>query len=196
VGSYGFDLEEHREEMLPVEDESTLAQALAQTQELLQSAASGSDDELTDAASGHDSRVVAAVRAFLQKLIDHEAVCAVAIGDRSFGFPMWAPSAAAWRDSGRTICTSRRRRSRGNSKACCRSDGRSSSGSKRPVRSLPEDRPGVVEPAAINQHLYQRTNITVMETRVGQGHPRYVLTSRPCGRPARDEAAAAPGNLS
>ena len=180
VGSFGFDLEEHREELLPLEEESTLAQALAQTQELLQSAASGSDDELTDAASGHDSRVVAAVRAFLQKLIDHEAVCAVAIGDKSFGFP----------DVG-AVRRSLARLGQDNlheSPATLAGKFEGVLPKRRTFEFKLEETgeviagkigPGVVEPAAINQHLYQQTNITVMETRVGQGRPRYVLTSPP-----------------
>jgi hypothetical protein len=180
VGSFGFELEEHREDMLPLEEDSALAQALVQTQELLQSAAFGSDDELTDAASGHDLRVVAAVCSFLEKLIENDAVCAVSVGEKAFGFS----------DVG-SVRRSLVRLGQDNLHEVPTILGGRFEG------ALPKRRTfefklattgeiiagkigkGVSDPAAINQHLYQSTSISVMETRVGQGRPRYVLTSLP-----------------
>ena len=86
LGSFGFELEEHREQELPLEEDSPVAQALKQAQALMKGAAAGSDDELTDAASGQDTRAIAAMREFLKKLIDNEAVCAVSVGDQAFSF--------------------------------------------------------------------------------------------------------------
>ncbi len=180
VGSFGFELEEHREDLLPPEEESALAQALAQTQELLQSAATGSDDDLTDAASGHDVRVVAAVRAFLQKLIDNEAVCAVAVGGKSFGFS----------DVGAVRRSLARLGQDNLHEAPATLEG--SFEGVLPLRRTFEFKlaetggviagkigPGVPDPAAINRCLYQQTRIAVAETRVGQGRPRYVLSELP-----------------
>jgi hypothetical protein len=87
TGSFGFELEEHRDEALILEEEdSSLVAALSQTREILQSAALGTDDELTDAASGKEERVVAAIRAFLKTLIDHDAVCGFTVKERAFSF--------------------------------------------------------------------------------------------------------------
>jgi len=39
--------------------------------------------------------------------------------------------------------------------------------------------PGVPDPAALNHHLEQPTDIQLIETRVGEGRPRYVLNQLP-----------------
>jgi hypothetical protein len=180
LGSFGFELEEYREETLPLEDESPVAQALKQTQELLRGAAEGSDDELTEAASGQDPRAIAAMRAFLKTLIDNEAVCAVSIGDKAFGF----------RDVGE-VRRSLDRLGQDNLHE-----------EPQPFKgvfqgALPKRRtfefkvegtgdvvsgkigPGITEPATINRHLEQPAEIQLIATRIGQGHPRYVLNELP-----------------
>jgi hypothetical protein len=72
IGSFGFELEEYREEPLLLADESAVAQALERTQQLLEGTA-GSDDDLADAAAGVDPRAIAALRGFLDTLAKHEA---------------------------------------------------------------------------------------------------------------------------
>lgn len=180
LGSFGFELEEYRDDVLPLEEETALAQALAQTQGLLQSTAAGSDDELTDAASGHDSRVVAAVCAFLQKLIDNEAVCAVSVGEKSFGFSdvgaVRRSLARLGQDNFHEVPTTLEGSFEGVLPARRTFDFRLSSSSEVIVGKIG---PGVSDPASTNRYLYQTTRIRVMETRVGQGRPRYVLTTPP-----------------
>jgi len=180
VGSFGFELEEHREDLLPLEEDSSLAQALAQTQELLQSAASGTDDDLTDAASGQDERVVAAICNFLKTLIDNEAVCGVMVGEKAFSFSDVGAVRRSWERLGQDNLREVPKTLVGTFEGVL------------PKRRTFEFRlvetgdviagkigAGVTAPAAINQHLYQQTSIPVMETRVGQGRPRYVLTGLP-----------------
>ena len=180
VGSFGFELEEHREDLLPPEDDSALAQALAQTLELLQSAASGSDDELTDAASGQDERVVSAVRKFLKTLIDNEAVCAVMVGEKLFSFSDVGAVRRSWERLGQDNLHEVPKTLVGVFEGVL------------PRRRTFEFKlwetgdiisgkigAGITAPAAINQHLYEQASIHVMETRVGLGHPRYVLTNLP-----------------
>ncbi len=181
LGSFGFELEEHRDEFPSSElPESPVARALVQTQELLREAATGNDDELTDAASGHDERVIASARAFLKTLIDHEAVCGLAVQDRAFSF----------RDVGE-VRRSYERLSREN----LHEEVRTLEGEF--VGALPHRRtfefrlagtqeiivgkigPGVPHPEKINAHLYSMVQITVLATQAGQGRPRYVLGSLP-----------------
>lgn len=85
VGSFGFQLEEHRDEALLIDDGSAVGEALAATQTLLEATA-GDDDSLAEAAAGMEPRAIAAARAFLTVLADNEAVCAVSVGGKSFGF--------------------------------------------------------------------------------------------------------------
>jgi len=180
VGSFGFELEEHREDLLPLEDESALAQALNKAQELLYGSAAGSDDELTDAASGQDPRAVAALRDFLKKLADNEAVCAVTVGGKAFSFS----------DVGE-VQRSLTRLGRENLHEQPKSFAGAFQGAL-PKRRTFEFRvartgevivgkigPAITEPSVINRHLEQAIDIRLVETRVGQGRPRYVLNELP-----------------
>ncbi len=187
TGSFGFELEEHREDVLPLEEESSLAQALVLTRDLLQSAASGTDDELTDAATGQDPRVVTAIRAFLKILIDSEAVCAVSLGEKAFGFSDVGAVRRSWARLDRDNLHEVPRTLSGQFEGAL------------PQRRTFEFKvagtgeiiggkfgPGVTDPAAINRHLYETTTVQLMETRVGQGHPRFVLTGLPMWTAPRD----------
>jgi hypothetical protein len=180
VGSFGFELEEHREDLLPPEDESALAQALIKAQELLYGSAAGSDDELTDAASGQDPRAVAALRDFLKKLADNEAVCAVTVGDKAFSFSDVGEVQRSLTRLGRENLHEQPKPFTGAFQGVL------------PKRRTFEFRvagtgeviagkigPAITEPSAINRHLEQTIDIRLIETRVGQGRPRYVLSELP-----------------
>jgi len=180
VGSFGFELEEHREDLLPPVEDSALAQALNQMQELLHGSASGSDDELTDAASGQDPRAVAAVRDFLKKLADNEAVCAVTVGDKAFSFSDVGEVQRSLTRLGRENLHEQPKPFQGAFQGAL------------PKRRTFEFKvastgeviagkigPSITEPSVINRHLEQQTDIRLIETRVGQGRPRYVLNQLP-----------------
>jgi hypothetical protein len=180
LGSFGFELEEHREGLLLIDDESPVAQALKQTQELLRGAAEGNDDELTDVASGQDTRAVAAVRDFLKKLIDNEAVCAVTIGDKIFSFS----------DVGE-VQRSLARLGQDNLHEESHTFAGVFQGALPKRRSFEykvaitgdvisgKIGPSVTDPAMINRHLDQRVEVQLVATRIGQGRPRYVLNQLP-----------------
>ncbi len=85
IGSFGFELEEHRPGQLDFGDETVVVQALELTRELLKSTI-GTDDELADSAAATDPRAVAAVRAFLDLLATNEAVCTLEFKDTAFRF--------------------------------------------------------------------------------------------------------------
>jgi hypothetical protein len=180
LGSFGFELEEHREEELPLEEESPVAQALKQAQALMRGAAAGSDDELTDAASGQDPRAIAAMREFLKRLVDNEAVCAVSVGDQSFGFADVGEVERSLARLGQDNLHAEPTPFKGVFQGAL------------PKRRTFEFKnattgevisgkigPNIAEPSDINRHLEVLTDIQLIATRVGQGRPRYVLNELP-----------------
>ena len=180
VGSFGFELEEHHEDLLPPEEDSVVAQALTKMQELLRGAAAGSDDELTDAATGQDPRAVAAVRAFLKTLFDSEAVCGVAVGEKIFSFQDVGAVRRSYDRLGQENLHEEPQDLSGefqgalpkrrNFEFKIEASGEVISG---------KIGAGVPDPSAINRHLYQPIKIQLVATRIGQGRPRYVLNELP-----------------
>jgi hypothetical protein len=176
LGSFGFELEEHRAGQLTFDETSPAAQALERTQKLLQ-ATLGSDDELADSAFDADRRALDRVRAFLQTLLDNEAVCTVQYGDARVTFS----------DLGQ-VRTSVARLSTEN----LREEEQELSGELKGV--LPSSRvfefrlePGgqvirgklgttILDPDALNGQLRVPLRVKVVVTRVGVGRPRYLLT--------------------
>jgi hypothetical protein len=180
TGSFGFELEEYREDQLPFEEESPVAQALARVQELFESAASGTDDDLTEAASGQDARVLATIRDFLKKLADNDAVCALDFAGRSVGF----------RDVG-SVRRSLERLQQDNVHETPRRYRGTFLGilpRRRTFEFEVEETREVLagkiasqyaEPAAINRHLGEAIEVEFTETRLGSGRPRFVLANEP-----------------
>jgi hypothetical protein len=85
LGSFGFVFEEHSEGRLFQGDGSNIHTAMAATQELL-SATVEDDEVLGEVVAGLDRRTLQAVRKFLTKLAEEEAVCAMEFGDKRFAF--------------------------------------------------------------------------------------------------------------
>ncbi|MBL8716427.1 MAG: hypothetical protein JNL79_10560 [Myxococcales bacterium] len=183
LGSFGFELEEHRTGQLTLDDGSAVAQALDRTQSLLRGT-QGTDDELADSAAEADRRALDRVRAFLEVLADHEAVCTVQFG----------ASIVRFTDVGQ-VRTSIERLSQEN----LREEPEELRGEVQGV--LPKARvfefklagssqvirgkvsAAVGDPDALNRELHRPTVIKVMVTRVGSGRPRYLLLEAP--RPLR-----------
>lgn len=179
LGSFGFELEECRAGQLTLDETSAVAQALDRTQRLLQGTL-GSDEELADSAAEVDSRALDKVRAFLQVLVDNDAVCTVQVGEAQVRFS----------DVGQ-VRNSLERLGQEN----LREEEQILAGELQGV--LPKGRDfefkltdtgqiirGKIGPAiryadALNQGLHRATRIKVMVTRVGSGRPRYVLLEPP-----------------
>jgi hypothetical protein len=179
LGSFGFELEEHRTGQLMLGDGSAVAQALDRTQSLLRGT-QGSDDELADSAADADRRALDKVRAFLEVLADNEAVCTVQFGASIVNFT----------DVGQ-VRTSIERLSQEN----LREEPEKLRGELQGV--LPKARifefkladssqvirgkisPTFGDPDALNRELHRPTIIKVMVTRVGSGRPRYLLLEPP-----------------
>lgn len=179
VGSFGFELEEHRAGQLTLADSSPIAQALDRTQSLLRGTL-GTDDELADSAAEADRRAVEKVRTFLETLADYEAVCSVQFGDVVVRFS----------DVGQ-IRTSIERLSQDNLREApeelrgelqgvlpkARAFEFKLEGTEQIIRG--KIGPSIANPDELNQKLHRLVTIRVMVTRVGSGRPRYVLTETP-----------------
>jgi len=85
LGSFGFELEEAPKDEMLFPEMSLVDHAIEQTKRIME-ASLGTDDELTDAIAEADPRAVEALRAFLQTIAEHEAVCALEFKEEVFGF--------------------------------------------------------------------------------------------------------------
>jgi len=180
TGSFGFELEEYRDDLLPFEEESPVAQALFRVQELFESAATGTDDDLTDAASGQDARALSTIRDFLKKLADNEAVCALDFGGRKIGF----------HDVG-TVRRSLERLQQDNvheTARCLRGSFLGVLPRRRTFEFELEESKEVLsgkiaahygDASTINRHLGETIEVELVETRLGSGRPRFVLANEP-----------------
>ena len=178
-GSFGFELEEYREGVLPFCEDSSTAQAFELTQTLLQSTLE-SDDELADAVTATDPRAVAAARSFLEVLFKSEAVCALEFRGKLFRF----------RDVG-AVRTSFARLAPDNLHVGEQKLAGEFMGvlpdSRRFEFKLASDGavirgklgPDVTDAEELNRHLHQPVRVSAMVTRVGSGKPRYVLIQQP-----------------
>jgi len=179
IGSFGFELEEHREEAMLIDDGGVVGEALAATLALLE-ATNLDDDRLADAAAGMEDRAITAAREFLELLGKSEAVCAVETGGKRFGFS--------------DVAQVRRSASR-LAKENLIEGFADKTGEFQGV--LPKSRtfefklsetnevikgkigPGVGDPHAINNMLHQSMTVRFAETKVGSGKPRYTLNTMP-----------------
>jgi hypothetical protein len=179
LGSFGFELEEHRTGQLTLGETSPVAQALDRTQSLLRGT-QGTDDELADSADEADRRALDKVRGFLETLADNDAVCAVQVGE----------SIVRFSDVGQV-----RRSIERLSQENLREELQTLIGEFQGV--LPKSRafefkltdssqvirgkvaPTIADPDVLNAALHRRVRIKVMVTQVGTGRPRFLLLEPP-----------------
>ena len=179
LGSFGFELEEHRNGGQTLfEEQSPVSAALERTQELL-AGALGSDDDLADSAAEIDPRAIEKVRSFLTTLADNEAVCTILYGDRKVRFA----------DVGQ-VRQSIVRLSQQN----LHEEEKEIDGEFQGV--LPKGRTfefklvdgtvirgkvgrAIANADDLNQILHQPTRVRLMMTQAGSGRPRYVLMAAP-----------------
>ncbi len=179
VGSFGFEFEEYCPNVLDFGDENPAGQALEIVRDLLEST-HGTDDELAESAAAADPRAIAAIRDFLDLLATSEATCALEFNRR----------VARFRDVGEVRRASERLSQDNLHERETTLHGEFQGvlpGSRRFEFKLSADStivhgkigPAIPDPAVINRHLHQPTEIHVLETQVGAGKPRYVLSALP-----------------
>jgi hypothetical protein len=180
VGSFGFDLEEYRAELPTIDEKSVLDLAIERTQSLLQGTIDTDDELLADAASELDQRALDKVRAFISTLAENEAVCALQYRNQVFRFNDVGQVRRSLERIGRDNLREDEQTFRGEFQGVL---------PKRrtfefKIEATDEVIVGKVAPAIenvdqINEHLHQQVEISAMVTRVGGGHPRYLLLDLP-----------------
>lgn len=85
LGSFGFELEEAPKDGTLFPEMSIIEPAIEQAKSILE-ASLGTDDELTEAISEADPRALLALRDFLKKMEDNEAICALEFKGEVFRF--------------------------------------------------------------------------------------------------------------
>lgn len=181
LGSFGFELEEYRTQKLLSEEDSPVAQALAQTRDLLQGTLGGTDEDLADFVSETNLRALEKIRGFLQVLADNEAVCTLQYRERSVRFT----------DVGQ-IRKSLERLSLDNlseteeilygefhgllPKSRSFEFGLAELDSKVITGKVSV---GIKDAESLNQHLYKHVKVKMLVTRIGGVRPRYVLLELP-----------------
>lgn len=190
VGSFGFELQELPLQQADLLEPSAVARALTQTQNLLRGTTAPDDELLADTAAELDQRAIDKVRSFVAVLRDHEATCALQLGEQVFRFDELAQ-----------VQTSLDRLSHDN----LQEDSIVVDGEfqgllprRKSFEFLRADTGDVLtgrlaaaieRPEAVNAHLYQRVTVQLTRTVVGRGRPRYVLAALPA---AWASAAAQP----
>ncbi|MDP2828042.1 MAG: hypothetical protein Q8O37_05495 [Sulfuricellaceae bacterium] len=180
LGSFGFELEEYRSGQLPIDEKSTLDQAIECTQNLLQGSVNSDDELLADSASELDQRALDKVRDFVSTLAENEAICALQFRNQLFRFT----------DVGQ-VRHSLERISRDNlheEEQVLRGEFQGVLPKRRTfelqIGGTDQIITGKIAPAVgdadeINNHLHHEVEIRVMVTRVGNGRPRYLLLAMP-----------------
>lgn len=177
LGSFGFELEEHRNGMLPLEEQSAVALAIRHTQELLQSSIDNDDEMLADAATEMDDRALEKIRIFVQTLANNEAICSLQFGEHVFRF----------RDAGEVNRTLQRISRdnlheeeipmRGKFSGIIASQSSfefiPAAGQEPIVGKIAKNLGDIA--AEIKAHLDQPVNARLLVKRVGNGKPRYLL---------------------
>lgn len=179
-GSFGFEVEEHQEEPPLEGDSSSVAVALEKTQAILEKTRDSNDDELAEALSETDRRTLNAVRNFLKVMVEAEASCGLEYRERMIQFS----------DPGEVRRSLNRLGEQNVRETTVPLTGRvlgvipvhrtfefELEQEKRVITS--QVGPAIEDADILNDILKKRVKITVMETRVGSGRPRYVLTAPP-----------------
>lgn len=183
IGSFGFELEEHVEGELPMDEESPTARAMDQFADVLQATQEGSDDELTDSLLDTDPRAVDKIRSFLDLLVSKEAVVNLTHDHRSVRFTQVAK-----------VVEAKERLGEKNIKEDTQEFTGQISGlilSKRWFEFKPE---GAAEPivgkiakdlkdaAQIDGNLHRLARLKLLVKQAGKGRPKYLLGEMPVWR--------------
>jgi hypothetical protein len=180
VGSFGFELEELPSAQVDWIETSAVSRALNHAQELLRGTTAPDDDLLADTAAELDQRAIDKVRHFVSVLRDHDATCALELGNSVFRF----------RDSAE-VQSSLDRLSRENlQEEVVEIHGRFEG--LLPRRRTFEFRrtdnnevltgklaAAIQQPERVNDHLGEPIVIRLTRTVVGRGRPRFVVHALP-----------------
>lgn len=180
IGSFGFELEECGNGHLALEEHSDVQQAIERMQSLLSGSIAPDDEQLADAAADLDRRALDKVRAFVNTLAENEAMCTLQHGSQVFRFTSAGQVRAALDRLSTDNLMEQQRQLQGRFEGAL------------PHRRTFEFKidnseeiivgkiaPSIQNPSKINDHLHDLVTASMMETRVGNGRPRYLLLALP-----------------
>jgi hypothetical protein len=186
IGSFGFELEARSSETLFDAEAPVVEQALEKTQALLSATVESDDEGLADSVAELDRRAVSKVRAFVNTLVEGDALCSIEYKHRRFSFESREQTRiSVGRMSDENVqetmevfegvfegaMPNKRRtfefRVRGSADVIVGRFG-----------------PEVADPHEIAANIGQECAIEVQVTHVGTGRPRYVLVRMPDWRHA------------
>jgi len=175
LGSFGFELEEHRIGQLELHEASPMAQALERTHKLLQGT-QGTDDELADSALEVDDRALDKIRTFLQTLVDSEATCTMTTDRTQVSFKDLAQVRASVGRLSRENIREEEQSLVGEITGAL-PDGRTFEFRLSETGQIIRGKvgPGIPDPDVLNDMRHKAVTVRVTTTRVGAGRPRYVL---------------------
>lgn len=179
LGSFGFELTEYRPGELPFSESSPTAQALENSQKLLQSTL-GSDDDLAEAVTNTNSRAISSLRTFLEHLSCYEAVCALEFGETVFRFKGLDEVRQSLARLSPDNLHEENVRLSGEFQGIlpkARTFEFKLAATEEIIRG--KIGPQIESPDILNQHLQYRTNAEFLRTKVGNGRPRYQLQELP-----------------
>ena len=178
IGSFGFELEEHQAEAVAFPEPTSAEIALERTQKLLVGSIVADVEVLADAAAELDPRALDKVRDFVSLLADNEAFCGLRVGEHTFQFS----------DAGQVRRSLERLGSDNLKERQVVFDGEFLGvlPTRRTFEFFSQGRvlvgkigPGVEHPEVINAHLKRPVQLSLLETQVGNGRPRYVMMKQP-----------------
>lgn len=180
VGSFGFELEEHDNGQLPLEEKTTVRLAIERTQELLFGSIAADDELLADAASDIDRRALEKVRAFVATLADNEAICTLQYESQAFRFNSVGQVREALERLSTDNLVEEQVQLNGHFEGVIpsrRTFEFKLAGSDEII--VGKVAPAISDPFEVNRHLREQVTISVMQTRVANGRPRYLLLALP-----------------
>lgn len=180
VGSFGFELEEHGNGQLPLEEKTTVRLAIERTQELLFGSIAADDELLADAASDIDRRALEKVRAFVATLADNEAICTLQYESQAFRFNSVGQVREALERLSTDNLVEEQVQLNGHFEGVIpsrRTFEFKLAGSDEVI--VGKVAPAISDPFEVNRHLREQVTISVMQTRVANGRPRYLLLALP-----------------
>ena len=186
TGSFGFQLEDAAQQPVLEGQVAPVELAIGKVKEILE-ASLKTDEELSETIADTDRRALQSIRRFLKKMADNDAVCALEFQGDEFRF---RDVAQVKRSENRLSDDNIReddvvlggyfdgflRKSRGAEFFLAETDAdflQESVGTMLSVRVLPR----VTETVKIKEIIDQYVTVNARVRRVGEGHPRYVVTS-------------------
>jgi len=180
IGSFGFELEEHVEDELPMDESSPTARAMDQLADVLLATQEGTDDDLADSLLDTDPRAVEKIRSFLDLLVSKEAVVNLIQDNRTVRFTQVAKVAEAKERLGEKNIHEDTQEFTGQVSGLILSkrwfEFKTDGSEETIVGKIAKD---LKDASHIDSNLHRSARVRLRVTRAGQGRPKYLMNELP-----------------